>query len=809
MNHEHETRNALPAETELREYSIETVLGAGGFGIVYKARHRETGGTVAIKEYFPREFAARDELAVVSLSAASNDAVASGLDRFVNEARQLEKFQALPSVVSVRTFFRANGTAYLVMNFEDGLPLSEFLARREAEGNPFTETDLLAVMRPLLTALEVVHGEQVLHRDIKPENIFIRRKDALAGRPAEPVLIDFGAAKQNYLTAFSRSESVFTEGYAPLEQMWSSSSQEVGPWTDLYAAGALMWRMVAGGCPEDKRQLLPHEPDRLPDWSLRPQAAGKRDYDLNRGRADPMPSAQKLGADRFSPHILNAIDHCLALNAEDRVQSCAQLLELLEPQTETVSSSSGESAKSTSITAHLKAGERFRDGPDGPEMVVIPAGTFRMGSPHQIWVPSGRTGLSETARHFLMCTGSEPDSAEAVLANVRDRLFGWIRQLEEWSGRTFRDEVEDSRILGSFPELKWQLRDGNIDWLDEPMLNEGLGNFVAEALDAGYELNPNFLSSPFWSGSEEWWEFDLEYFQYFEAAIARSDRFYSKQDDGLVTGPDEECDVVFPEGFDGLSNEEGRSDWEGPMHPVNIKSFAVGVYPVTRKEFQVFVDSTGYRAEGRGVVRAGGTWKDREECTWRDSGFHQTDSHPVVCISWNDAQEYVEWLTVTTGAAYRLLSEAEWEYVARAGTLTPFHFGKTISTNEANYNGNFSYGSGGKGVFRERTTPVWSFPANAFGLHDVHGNVMEWIQDCWGTYWGSPPDGSPWECPPSGSDWQPEAVSWHKMISEERVLRGGSWISDPAELRSASRDLCVPDHRASTIGFRVARKLTS
>ena len=267
---------------------------------------------------------------------------------------------------------------------------------------------------------------------------------------------------------------------------------------------------------------------------------------------------------------------------------------------------------------------------------------------------------------------------------------------------------------------------------------------------------------------------------------------------------------MFPDGFDGLFEEEGRSCWEGPMHPVTIdKPFAVGVYPGTRGEFEAFVNATGYWAEGQGGFRPIGTGWERADDTWRDPGFYQTDSHPVVCISWNDAQEYVEWLSATTGAAYRLLSESEWEYVSRAGTSTPFHFGKRISTNVANYNGDFSYGSGAKGIFRERTTPVWTFPANAFGLHDVHGNVSEWTQDCWGAYWGASTDGSPWQCPPSGSDWQPNAVSWHKMISEERVLRGGSWVGHPADLRSANRDSCLPDHRTNTIGFRVARRLTS
>ena len=288
---ERQIRDALPAATVLREYVIESVLGGGGFGIVYRACHQDTGGVVAIKEYFPMGFAARDRLSVVPPSSSSNDVFASGLKRFVQEARQLEKFQTLPGVVSVRTFFRTNGTAYLVMNYEDGLPLSEFLAGREADGNPFNESDLLAVMRPLLTALSVVHGENVLHRDIKPGNIFIRREDASAGRPAEPVLIDFGAAKQNYLSAYSRSESVFTEGYAPLEQMWASSAREVGPWTDLYAAGALMWRMVAGGCPGDERLLLKDESEATPIWSPNPRASEMRAFALNRGRSDPMPTA--------------------------------------------------------------------------------------------------------------------------------------------------------------------------------------------------------------------------------------------------------------------------------------------------------------------------------------------------------------------------------------------------------------------------------------------------------------------------------------------------------------------------------------
>ena len=236
---EHERRDALPRGTALRGYTIEEVLGHGGFGIVYRARHNELGGLVAIKEYLPVESALRDGAAVHPRSAACRADYEDGLRRFLEEAKALIGFRDHPSIVSCRDFFRANGTAYLVMEHEDGLPLSVLLQRREAAGRPFAEADLLAVMVPLLEGLARVHEAGALHRDIKPANILVRRADE------RPVLIDFGAAKQG---AAERSKSMapYTEGYAALEQVGEG---ELGPWTDLYAAGAVMWRMAAGGNP--------------------------------------------------------------------------------------------------------------------------------------------------------------------------------------------------------------------------------------------------------------------------------------------------------------------------------------------------------------------------------------------------------------------------------------------------------------------------------------------------------------------------------------------------------------------------------
>ncbi len=285
-------------------YTVEAELGHGGVGIVYRAKHRELG-PVAIKEYLPTELVVREGQSVHPVNTDSRGFFEEGLDRFLDEAKQLIKFRTHPSIVSCRDFFRANGTAYLVMDLEEGMSLSELLQAREAEGRPFDETDLLTVMIPLLEGLDLVHEAGVLHRDIKPANILIRREDN------RPVLIDFGAAKQEF-AQHSKSLAPFSPGYAAIEQV---AEGRLGTWTDMYGIGAVMWRMVAGG-------NRPYEP-------LHPVRVERRAHAKFRGEPDPIPSAKILGKGRFLQHILAAIDQCLELQETDRVQGCKELLQQL------------------------------------------------------------------------------------------------------------------------------------------------------------------------------------------------------------------------------------------------------------------------------------------------------------------------------------------------------------------------------------------------------------------------------------------------------------------------------------------------
>ena len=223
-------------------------------------------------------------------------------------------------------------------------------------------------------------------------------------------------------------------------------------------------------------------------------------------------------------------------------------------------------------------------------------------------------------------------------------------------------------------------------------------------------------------------------------------------------------------------SEDGHESEEGPQHWVTIANpFAVGAYEVTFGEWDACVSDGG----------CAGYWPD-------DEGWGR-GRRPVINVSWEDAQMYVAWLTDKTGKKYRLLSESEWEYVARAGSTTSFHTGETISSSQANYDGNFTYGMGRRGEYRERTTPVGTFRPNVYGLYDVHGNVQEWVQDCWNDrYEGAPTDGSAWE---SGD------------CSNRRVSRGGSWYDVPAYLRSEYRCGIDPEDRDNDGGFRVALEL--
>ncbi len=286
---------ALPIGSNLQEYRLERILGAGAFGITYQGWDNNLKAPVAIKEYFPEELVTREGTTIKLKPGEDADLFQFGLDAFVEEARVLAQFKH-PNIVRVSRYFAANGTAYIVMDYEDGKSLSELLKNNQ---ETFSEERLLLIFVPIIKGLSSVHAKKYLHRDIKPGNIYIRHDGS-------PILLDFGAARLEFGSTGQSGVCVLTPGYAPVEQYVQDGMQ--GPWSDLYAVGATLYRCIAGRTP--------------------PSAVDRMEA-VQRGESDPMQPAVVAGKDRYSPNLLKAIDWAMTIRQESRPQSAEKLLHRL------------------------------------------------------------------------------------------------------------------------------------------------------------------------------------------------------------------------------------------------------------------------------------------------------------------------------------------------------------------------------------------------------------------------------------------------------------------------------------------------
>ena len=276
--------NALQEGAMLNEYRIAHVLGVGGFGITYLARDTLLEKDVAIKEYFPSGLVSRRPEGSVTLTGPhAGGEYRVGLDRFLKEARTLATF-AHPNIVRVLRFFQSNDTGYMVMDYERGTSLRAWL-----QEHPQPEEEaLLGLLGPLLDGIEKVHGTGFLHRDIKPDNIFIRAN-------GEPVLIDFGSARQAIAAATHALTAMVTPGYAPFEQYGAGAEQ--GPWTDIYALGAVLFFAMTGRNPPDA---------------------------IGRMKSDRLLDELADASSRYSPRVIEAVRRAMALDEKERPQSIAQ-----------------------------------------------------------------------------------------------------------------------------------------------------------------------------------------------------------------------------------------------------------------------------------------------------------------------------------------------------------------------------------------------------------------------------------------------------------------------------------------------------
>ena len=277
-------RNALPPGSMLYQYRLESVLGAGAFGMTYLARDSHLDKQVAIKEYLPTELAVRAlDGSVVPVTTDHGYNYQWGLDRFIQEARTLARFSH-PNIVRVYRCFEANGTGYMVMDYEQGASLGQLLR----EDPPPDEARLRALLLPLLDGLDAVHAAGFLHCDIKPANVFVRGDGV-------PVLLDFGAARQAVGGATKNLTSVLTPGYAPLEQYSSDTPQ--GPWSDIYALAGVVYRALLGENPPDA---------------------------MSRMRQDAVPGKLAALRGRVSEVLIKSVEWGLALDETQRPRSVSE-----------------------------------------------------------------------------------------------------------------------------------------------------------------------------------------------------------------------------------------------------------------------------------------------------------------------------------------------------------------------------------------------------------------------------------------------------------------------------------------------------
>ncbi|MDH5648212.1 MAG: serine/threonine protein kinase, partial [Gammaproteobacteria bacterium] len=285
--------NVLQNGYQLGEYAIESVLGKGGFGITYLARDTKLGARVAIKEYFPQGLAVRNQqLAIVSKPGNATKDYQWGLQQFLKEAQALARFKH-NHIVRVLRFLELNGTAYMIMEYEQGQGLQDYMK----ENGQLDEKMLLQIFVPVLNGLQAVHSAGLLHLDIKPDNIYLRAD-------GQPMLIDFGSARQTARGPDAEERIALTPAYAAIEQYPDKGKQ--GPWTDIYSIGASLYHCISGKQPVD---------------------ALRRYQSLLKYKADPLTPASKLEQSGYSEYLRECVDWAMQIYPSHRPKGAIELQE--------------------------------------------------------------------------------------------------------------------------------------------------------------------------------------------------------------------------------------------------------------------------------------------------------------------------------------------------------------------------------------------------------------------------------------------------------------------------------------------------
>ncbi len=790
------TLEASPAHTlppglaEHPDYKILRELGRGGMGVVYLAQNELMGRQEVLK--------------VVSGQMINRPLVP---DRFLREIRSAAKLRH-PNIVAAYSAFRLGEDLVLAMEYVEGLNLARLVKSK----GPLPIANACNFVCQAALGLQHAHAHDMVHRDINPSNLMLSRE----GKKAVVKVLDFGLAK---ITSEGRADSGLTsEGqvlgtpdFIAPEQIRDAQSADIR--ADVYSLGCTLYYLLAGRPPFHGDSL----------WDLYQAHFSMEAGPLNTLRPDVPAELSALVA------------KMMAKEPARRFQTPSEVAQALIPffkpaaSPEPAPSPTGESAAVTRADRAASVSPVESDGDQAPSRIAEPepAGLMRV-SPWVLPVVARRAKLTVAAAVLLLGLFAVwaivlrvktsngiielidlPADAEVLVDGGKVSLKwsgeGKPAVVEVTAGRhrvkVKKDGLETSgeevsvraggqveftvRLLplsGSPPETG-EVADRRADSADrkDRHAESGAGAGSDEARSASNDGHPTALKAPFDAATAK--KAQTAWADHLKTPVESTNSVEMK----LVLIPPGEFLMGSP------GDDKDATDEEKPQHRVRIeRPFYAGATEVTRSQFRRFVEEKGYKTEVEKDGKGGWSWDAAKQWvqdprfTWRTPGFDQTEDHPVVIVTSNDASAFCDWLSRREGRTYRLLTEAEWEYACRAGTTTRFSFGDDESALEQ-----YAWCAANSG---NHTHPVAQKKPNAFGLYDMHGNVWERCSDGYdAAYYRRSP-----EVDPPGS---PQAA--------QRVTRGGGWFDHPRYRRSACRGSNPPGSQNFNMGFRVARSLES
>ncbi len=671
------------------QYRVGRVLGRpGGFGITYLGWDINLQQRVAIKEYLPREICTRsaNSLDVHVHTADDKRGFEFGKEQFLREARIVAKLDH-PNIVRVRNFFNANATAYLVMDYYEGMSLGDYLSSVRSKLEPEIAVPLF---HHILEGLQYVHERGLVHRDLKPHNIYL----AAVGRP---IVLDFGAARQAAGDRVQSLSVVLTEGYAPLEQYQRRAVQ--GPWTDVYGAAATLYRVLVGSAPPIALDRIGHDPIEDGNWAGVP------------------------------PRLIEAFKKALAVRPNERYQSAAEFKSALEQ-------------------AYPEGQSHHRDEPDVESLPPALRPTRAAAVPDTAPRPAimrltgAQTSTPGAAIATTQLLFDDAETVEVAIANRQQRTEQPLvaRLLAEPPptapqtaaaelgvlARPLPAEVIEPLIARPPPAAPSALQRAAAwrPWAAAALIATAVlalgyvllnppGRPAVRAGDSAVEVPPPYLGAAPRATPEPADELRSPPGQ---AAVAAASTLSAPTVLPVLTS--------IPAGAVNLSEPASDNGIAGSLR-VDIPAMAAAVTEVTVAQFGEFVSHSGYfnpRWQNYPCESAGGRLPE-----WDKPGYNQADDYPVVCVSWLDAKAYTAWLSRVSHANYRLPTEAEWQYLAAAGHSTKYWWGNEFRPDRATCQSCPPH-------VPSQPTATKTFPANPFGLFEISGNVREWTCSAWRPY---------------------------------------------------------------------------